>query len=252
MITKTELKENEVKNYQEEEFEDHATALRVISRKASDRIVRYAFDLAEKTGKTKVTIVHKANVLRKTDGLFRRTALAVAEEYKSKGIIANEILVDAMAMRLIKDPENFDVIVTTNLFGDILSDLGPACTGTIGIAPSANINPTAKFPSLFEPVHGSAPDIAGQGIANPVGMIWAGQMMLEHFGFKEAADVMLKAIENVLARSEPTVVTRDMGGKGDTKSLGEAHLSILGSLCMPTDAGRSHRQQSDPPRTSRH
>ena len=100
--------------------------------------------------------------------------------------------------------------------------LGPACTGTIGIAPSGNINPEGKFPSLFEPVHGSAPDIYGKGIANPVGMIWAGQMMLEHFGFKEASDAMLKAVENVLARSEESVITADMGGKGNTPSFGEA------------------------------
>ena len=134
-------------------------------------------------------------------------------------------------------PQIFDVIVGSNLFasvqdcpsvltdifqGDILSDLGPACTGTIGIAPSGNINPTGQFPSLFEPVHGSAPDIAGKGIANPVGMIWAGQMMLEHFGYKKASAAVLKAVENVLAKSEETVVTADMGGSGTTASFGEA------------------------------
>ena len=119
-------------------------------------------------------------------------------------------------------PQIFDVIVGSNLFGDILSDLGPACTGTIGIAPSANLNPLGKFPSLFEPVHGSAPDIFGKGIANPVGMIWAGQMMLEHFGFTDAAARVLQAMENVLSRSDESVITADMGGKGSTASFGEA------------------------------
>jgi tartrate dehydrogenase/decarboxylase / D-malate dehydrogenase len=130
--------------------------------------------------------------------------------------------IDILTAHFVGRPQIFDVIVGSNLFGDILSDLGPACTGTIGIAPSGNLNPTGQYPSLFEPVHGSAPDIAGQGIANPVGMIWAGQMMLEHFGFKDAAATMLKAIENVLAKGEDHVMTPDMGGRGNTNNFGEA------------------------------
>ena len=130
--------------------------------------------------------------------------------------------IDILTAHFVTRPHIFDVIVGSNLFGDILSDLGPACTGTIGIAPSGNINPEGKFPSLFEPVHGSAPDIMGKGIANPVGMIWAGQMLLEHFGHKEAAAGMLKAIENVLAKHDDTVITGDMGGQGTTEAFGKA------------------------------
>ena len=130
--------------------------------------------------------------------------------------------IDILTAFFVQRPKIFDVVVASNLFGDILSDLGPACTGTIGIAPSGNINPTGTFPSLFEPVHGSAPDIAGKGIANPVGMIWAGQMMLLHFGYTEAADAMLKAMEKVLGEADPNVTTADIGGKGNTKTLGDA------------------------------
>jgi len=122
-------------------------------------------------------------------------------------------------------PDKFNVVVGSNLFGDILSDLGPACTGTIGIAPSGNIDPERRFPSLFEPVHGSAPDIAGQGIANPIGQIWSGAMMLEHLGEPEAAAAIVKAIERVLA--EPKLRTRDLGGTADTVSCGKAVAAAL-------------------------
>ena len=121
--------------------------------------------------------------------------------------------------------DRFDVIVASNLFGDILSDLGPACTGTIGIAPSGNINPENKYPSLFEPVHGSAPDIAGKGIANPVGQIWAGAMMIDHFGFKEASEELVEAISSTL--SEENLRTADLAGKADTKSVGKAIERML-------------------------
>ena len=117
-------------------------------------------------------------------------------------------------------------LICSNLFGDILSDLGPACTGSIGVAPSGNLNPPGIWPSLFEPVHGSAPDIAGKGIANPIGMIWAGQMMLEHFGFTEAADAMMRAIEDTLETGNPDIITPDLGGKGNCKGLG-AHIADL-------------------------
>ena len=132
--------------------------------------------------------------------------------------------VDALASYFITRPEQFDVVVASNLFGDILSDLGPACTGTIGIAPSANLNPDRRFPSLFEPVHGSAPDIFGKGIANPVGQIWAGAMMLGHLGCAEAGDELLRAIETVLAEGARTP---DMGGNATTSDVGKSIASIV-------------------------
>jgi tartrate dehydrogenase/decarboxylase/D-malate dehydrogenase len=125
----------------------------------------------------------------------------------------------------VLNPDRFDVVVASNLFGDILSDLGPACTGTIGVAPSGNINPERTTPSLFEPVHGSAPDIAGQGIANPVGQIWSAAMMLEHFGETAAANAILKAIETVLA--EPALRTRDLKGQASTEACGKAVAEVL-------------------------
>src|SRR5204863_8974213 len=129
-----------------------------------------------------------------------------------------------LAANFVLHPAWFDVVVGSNLFGDILSDLGPALTGTIGIAPSGNINPERKFPSLFEPVHGSAPDIAGQGIANPIGQIWSGAMMLEHLGHKDAGEAIVRAIERVLSEGPRT---RDMGGKATTEELGKAIAEAL-------------------------
>ena len=128
--------------------------------------------------------------------------------------------IDIFTANLIRMPEHYDVVVASNLFGDILSDLGPACTGTIGIAPSANINPSGEFPSMFEPVHGSAPDIFGKKIANPIGMIWAGAMMLDHFGYSEAHDSIIRAIETIL--SGGVHLTPDMGGNGNTADIGKA------------------------------
>ena len=133
--------------------------------------------------------------------------------------------IDILTAHFVLNPDRFDVVVASNLFGAILSDLGPACTGTIGIAPSGNINPEGKFPSLFEPVHGSAPDIAGEGIANPVGQIWSGAMMLEHFGETEAAQGIIQAIERVLA--EEALRTRDLGGKANTETCGKAVADAL-------------------------
>jgi tartrate dehydrogenase/decarboxylase/D-malate dehydrogenase len=134
--------------------------------------------------------------------------------------------IDILTALFVLRPDRFNVVVGSNLFGDILSDLGPACTGTIGIAPSGNINPERKFPSLFEPVHGSAPDIAGQGIANPIGQIWSGAMMLEHLGETDAANAIVAAIEKVLA--EPALRTRDLGGTADTVACGKAIAAMLG------------------------
>jgi tartrate dehydrogenase/decarboxylase/D-malate dehydrogenase len=137
----------------------------------------------------------------------------------------NQFHIDILTAHFVMNPDKFNVVVASNLFGDILSDLGPACTGTIGIAPSGNINPTGDFPSVFEPVHGSAPDIAGQGIANPIGMIWSGAMMLEHLGEKVAAKAIVDAIERTLG--ERTLRTRDLGGNADTTACGKAVAEMV-------------------------
>ena len=205
----------------EEDFGDYAIAKRLISRKGSERIVRYAFELARKTGKRKVTIVHKANILRLTDGLFRRTALEVAEEYKDFGIEPQELLVDTMAMRLIKDPENFEVIVTTNLFGDILSDEAAELVGGLGVAASGNIGVAG---AIFEPVHGSAPDIAGKGIANPFATLLATVMMLQHLGEDAAAERLKQAVAKTINQE---VLTPDLGGTANTAT---AKAQVIGNL----------------------
>ncbi|KAI1503268.1 hypothetical protein F5X99DRAFT_376491 [Biscogniauxia marginata] len=192
----------------------------VMTRIGVDRVLRYAFDLAESRPRKHLTSATKSNGISYTMPYWDERMREMALKYPNVSV--DKYHIDILTAHFVQRPDTFDVIVGSNLFGDILSDLGPACTGTIGIAPSANINPDGTFPSLFEPVHGSAPDIAGKGIANPVGMIWAGQMMLQHFGHLDAASSILRAIETVLARGEPDVLTADMGGKGTTKSLGEA------------------------------
>ena len=207
---------------QEEVQGDTAIAKRIITKKGSERIVRYAFELAKRTGKRKVTIVHKANVLRLTDGLFRRTALAVAEEYKPLGIEAQELLVDTMAMRLIKDPENFEVIVTTNLFGDILSDEASELVGGLGVASSGNIGVQG---AIFEPVHGSAPDIAGKGIANPLAAFLTTVMLLQHIGEPQAAERLQKAISTIIAEG---TLTPDLGGTANTAQVRDRVIALLG------------------------
>lgn len=192
----------------------------IMTRTGVDRVLRYAFELAKSREKKHLTSATKSNGISITMPYWDSRVAEMQKNYSDVNV--DKFHIDILTAHLVQRPQTFDVIVGSNLFGDILSDLGPACTGTIGIAPSANINPEASFPSLFEPVHGSAPDIAGKGIANPVGMIWAGQMMLEYFGYKDAAQAMLKAIETVLGKSDASVVTADMGGKGNTKSLGDA------------------------------
>lgn len=192
----------------------------IMTRTGVDRVLKYAFDFAKKRPKKHLTSATKSNGISITMPFWDER---VEEMKKGYGDVrVDKYHIDILSAWFVLRPELFDVIVGSNLFGDILSDLGPACTGTIGIAPSGNINPEGKFPSLFEPVHGSAPDIFGKGIANPVGMIWAGQMMLEHFGFKEAADGVLRAIESVLEKHEESVITGDMGGKGTTEAFGKA------------------------------
>ena len=193
-------------------------AERVITKRASERIARVAFELA-RTRKQRVTVVHKANVLKLTDGLFRETCFHVAREFPD--MRADEMLVDAMAMRLIQDPQNFDVIVTTNLFGDILSDEASALIGGLGVAPSGNLGITN---AVFEPVHGSAPDIAGKGIANPIGAILSAAMMLEYLKMDAAAARVRVGVKRAL---EKNILTRDIGGVATTDEMTRAIVEAL-------------------------
>jgi len=188
-----------------------------LTRTGTDRILKFAFELAQSRPKKHLTSATKSNGISITMPYWDERVEEMAKGYP--GVRVDKYHIDILTAHFVQHPDWFDVVVGSNLFGDILSDLGPACTGTIGIAPSANLNPERNFPSLFEPVHGSAPDIAGLGIANPVGQIWCGAMMLEHLGHKDAADAILKAIEDVL-ESGPR--TRDMGGQASTVDLGKA------------------------------
>ncbi len=190
----------------------------VFTRRGVDRILRYAFDLAATRPRRKLTSATKSNGIIHTMPFWDERFAAVAADYPE--IETDRYHVDILAAHFVLHPDWFDVVVASNLLGDILSDLGPATTGTIGIAPSGNINPERDAPSMFEPVHGSAPDIAGKGIANPIGQIWSGAMMLEHLGEKEAADAVLAAIETVLAESD--LRTPDMGGRATTAEMGAA------------------------------
>lgn len=192
----------------------------VMTRTGVDRVLKYAFELAQTRPRKKLTSATKSNGISITMPYWDERVIEMAKGYPE--IAVDKFHIDILTANFVLHPDWFDVVVGSNLFGDILSDLGPACTGTIGIAPSANINPEGKFPSLFEPVHGSAPDIAGKGIANPIGQIWSGAMMLEHLGYKEAADAMVTAIEAVLSEGDSQVLTRDVGGQGTTASLGQA------------------------------
>ncbi|MEL6997180.1 MAG: tartrate dehydrogenase [Pseudomonadota bacterium] len=198
---------------------EFVTQQAVFTRKGCDRISRYAFELAQKTGATKVDMATKSNGIFVSMPYWDERFRAVAADYPE--IETQEHHIDILSARMVMSPENFQVVVATNLFGDILSDLGPGVTGTIAVAPSANINPERDHPSMFEPVHGSAPDIAGQGIANPVGQIWSGAMMLEHLGEPEAAAKIVTAIETVLGNPEAPK-TGDLRGNAKTTDLGEA------------------------------
>jgi len=195
----------------------------VMTRIGVDRIVRYAFELALTRNAKHLTSATKSNGISITMPYWDERVDAIAAEFPD--IRRDKYHIDILTAHFVLNPDRFDVVVASNLFGDILSDLGPACTGTIGIAPSANINPERRFPSLFEPVHGSAPDIAGQGIANPIGQIWAGAMMLEHLGHREAAASVVRAIERVL--SQKALRTRDLGGLADTAACGSAVVDSL-------------------------
>ena len=192
----------------------------VMTRTGVDRVLKYAFELAQTRPRKKLTSATKSNGISITMPYWDERVVEMAKGYPE--ITVDKFHIDILTANFVLHPDWFDVVVGSNLFGDILSDLGPACTGTIGIAPSANINPEGHFPSLFEPVHGSAPDIAGKGIANPIGQIWSGAMMLEHLGYKEAGDALVSAIEDVLSTGDSQVLTRDVGGQGTTESLGKA------------------------------
>ena len=195
----------------------------VFTRRGVDRILKYAFELSRSRPRKRLTSATKSNGIIHTMPFWDERVKAMAKTYPD--IAVEQYHIDILTAHFVRKPESFDVVVGSNLFGDILSDLGPAVTGTIGIAPSANLNPERRFPSMFEPVHGSAPDIAGRNIANPIGQIWSGAMMLEHLGQKAAADAILKAIERVLA--EGSELTPDMGGKATTQSLGRAVAEAL-------------------------
>ena len=199
-----------------------ATQLSIFSRVGTERIMRYAFELARTRKRKHVTSATKSNGISITMPYWDERFKAVSAEYPD--VKTSQYHIDILCAHFVQHPDWFDVVVGSNLFGDILSDLGPACTGTIGIAPSANLNPEREFPSCFEPVHGSAPDIYGKGIANPIGQIWSGAMMLEHLGQKAAGDAIVKAIERVIAEGPRT---KDMGGTANTKDVGTAIAQAL-------------------------
>ena len=201
------------------EVDGVAEAVRIISRKASERIVRFAFELAKREGRKRVTALHKANVMRKTCGLFKSVFYEVAKEYGE--IEANDYYIDAACMYIAMDPWRFDVIVTTNMFGDIVSDLAAGIVGGLGLAPSANIGDEY---AIFEPVHGAAFDIAGKGIANPTAMILTTSMMLRHLGFEEEAKKVERAVEKVLAEGK---TTPDLGGNLKTMEMAEEILKAI-------------------------
>ena len=189
-----------------------------MTRIGVDRVVKFAFELARTRRKKHLTSATKSNGISITMPYWDERVEAVAKSFPD--VRWDKFHIDILTANFVLHPDWFDVVVGSNLFGDILSDLGPACTGTIGIAPSGNINPEGKFPSVFEPVHGSAPDIAGQGIANPIGQIWSGAMMLDHLGETDAGRAIVDAIERVLG--EKTLRTRDLGGNADTATCGKA------------------------------
>jgi tartrate dehydrogenase/decarboxylase / D-malate dehydrogenase len=197
--------------------EEMAIQQTVFTRRGVTRVIRYAFELARKS-KKHLTSATKSNGIIFTMPFWDECFNEIAAEYPD--VRTDNYHIDILTAHFVRHPDWFDVVVGSNLFGDILSDLGPAVVGSIGIAPSANLNPEREFPSMFEPVHGSAPDIAGKGIANPIGQIWSGAMMLEHLGEGDAAKSIVSAIENVLAEQE--LRTRDLGGPANTVACGKA------------------------------
>ncbi len=190
----------------------------VFTRHSVERIMRYGFDLARREGRKKVTSVTKSNSMQHSQVFWDEVFRQVSADFPE--IESDQVHVDAMAARMVRNPETLDVVVASNLFGDILTDLAGALQGSLGVAPSANLNPQRKVPGFFEPVHGSAPDIHGKGIANPIAAIWAGSMMLDHLGEREAAAQIVAAIEAVTA--EGHTLTPDLGGTATTWEVGHA------------------------------
>lgn len=195
----------------------------IFTRKGVDRVLKYAFELASKSERKMLTSATKSNGIIHTMPYWDERVEAMARHYPD--IAVDKYHIDILVAHFVNRPEIFNVVVGSNLFGDILSDLGPGITGTIAIAPSANINPEKDFPSMFEPVHGSAPDIAGQGIANPIGQIWSGAMMLDHLGHKDAHDAVIRAIEDTIRERDN--LTADMGGDANCEQCGDAIVRRL-------------------------
>ncbi|MCP4008454.1 MAG: tartrate dehydrogenase [Proteobacteria bacterium] len=190
----------------------------IFTRKGVDRVVEYAFELAQKRPRKKLVSATKSNGIIHTMPFWDERVATISKRYPDVDV--EKYHIDILTSHFVNKPEIFDVVVGSNLFGDILSDLGPGITGTIAIAPSANINPEGRYPSMFEPVHGSAPDIAGKNVANPIGQIWSGAMLLAHFGHQQAHDAILEGIEQLIRSGE--YLTPDMGGKASTQAVGEA------------------------------
>ncbi|MCM5680415.1 tartrate dehydrogenase [Schlegelella sp. S2-27] len=197
----------------------------VMTRTGVDRVLKFAFELAQSRPRKRLTSATKSNGISITMPYWDERVEAMAKAYPELAV--DKFHIDILTAHFVQRPEHFDVVVASNLFGDILSDLGPACTGTIGIAPSANLNPDRRFPSLFEPVHGSAPDIAGRGVANPIGQIWSGALMLDFLGHRAAHDAILSAVETVLDPASGAPRTPDLGGRDSTHDLGRAIESAL-------------------------
>jgi len=195
----------------------------IMSKHGIDRVQKFAFEVAKSRKRKKLTSATKSNGISITMPYWDERFNANKKDYAD--IKTDQFHIDILVARFVLNPEWFDVVVASNLFGDILSDLGPACTGTIGIAPSANINPEKKFPSLFEPVHGSAPDIAGKGVANPIGQIWSGALMLDYLGEKEAANTIMSSIEKTLLDKKNR--TKDLNGDSNTLQCAQAVLDNL-------------------------
>lgn len=195
----------------------------VFTRRGIERIARFAFELASRRPRKRLASATKSNALQHSMVLWDEAVAGVARDYPA--VELRKYHVDALAARMVTDPASLDVIVASNLFGDILTDLGAAVSGSLGTAPSANLNPERRYPSMFEPIHGSAPDIAGRGIANPIGAIWAGALLLDHLGAHEAHDQVVRAIERVLAEGGPR--TPDLGGNATTREVADAIASAL-------------------------
>ena len=196
----------------------------IMSRQGVDRVLKFAFDAAMKRPRKKLTSATKSNGIAITMPYWDERVEAMSRQYPE--VAVDRFHIDILTAHFVQRPQHFDVVVASNLFGDILSDLGPACTGTIGIAPSANLNPTGDWPSLFEPVHGSAPDIAGRGVANPIGQIWSAALMLDFLGYRAAHDAVLAAIESALADPHAPR-TADLGGTAGTREVGQAIAQVV-------------------------